>query len=249
MANLLEALLSEEGEPGAYIPNAHEQMDEEIENFSVLESIKSMPPEQMDLIQGLVMGTMGGGGAGVPFKELLKKAGVYVRALKLPGKHYQNMQNIEKSVADITKLNKQNVANIEKLKKEEDLIKRTFQKAVEVSKKTPKGGASEVGVKEFIGKPTADKLLYKALSRQDSKNKMMKELLTGSAIGLPALAAMIGKTKGWPAKLAEIFSPDPVDEYPIEGNIPDMKDFFDMLEEAPYNPWSEKSIQRWGQPD
>ena len=47
-----------------------------VENFSVLESIKSMPPEQMDLIQGLVMGTMGGGGAGVPFKELLKIAGV-----------------------------------------------------------------------------------------------------------------------------------------------------------------------------
>ena len=58
MANLLEALLSEGGQPGAYIPNALENINKEIENFSVYESIKSMPPEQMDLIQGLVMGTM-----------------------------------------------------------------------------------------------------------------------------------------------------------------------------------------------
>ena len=52
-------------------PKAHENINKEIENFSVLESIKSMPPEQMNLIQGLITGTMGGGGAGKGLKQLI----------------------------------------------------------------------------------------------------------------------------------------------------------------------------------
>ena len=132
-------------------------------------------------------------------------------------KYIKDFKN-NKLIKPILDKNKENLKNIEKLKKEEDLIKRAFKKAVDVStKKTPKGGASEAGVKEFIGKPTADK--YKALSRQDSKNKMMEELKTGAAIGFPPLLAMLSHAKDWPAKLAEKVSPDPVEKYPEERSI------------------------------
>ena len=138
----------------------------------------------------------------------------YRKKIEASGKTLEYIKNFQnnKLIKPILDRNKERLKNIEKLKKEEDLIKRAFEKAVKVStKKTPKGGfpKSAYDDKGVLDWKKALELKAPTATRLDSKNKMIKELLTGSAISLPPLAAMLSHAKDWPEKLAEIFEPDP----------------------------------------
>ena len=138
----------------------------------------------------------------------------YRKKIEASGKTLEYIKNFQnnKLIKPILDRNKESLKNIEKLKKEEDLIKRAFEKAVKVStKKTPKGGfpKSAYDDKGVLDWKKALELKAPTATRLDSKNKMIKELLTGSAISLPPLAAMLSHAKDWPEKLAEIFEPDP----------------------------------------
>ena len=52
-----------------------------------------------------------------------------------------------------------------------------------------------------------------------------------NAVGIPLSVIALNKLKNLPGQLAEMILPDPVDQYPPEANIPDMIDFFEMLEQ------------------
>ena len=52
-------------------PKAHENIDKEIDKNTAQSIMDNMPPEHLDLIQGLVMGIGGGGGAAKGVRQLL----------------------------------------------------------------------------------------------------------------------------------------------------------------------------------
>jgi hypothetical protein len=65
----IDELMKESNPLGITIeePKAHESIDNEIANNDLM----NLPPEMKNLIQGLVMGQVGGGGAGKGIRKLL----------------------------------------------------------------------------------------------------------------------------------------------------------------------------------
>ena len=91
--------------------------------------------EHEELIQNLVMGTMGGGG-GIPLKQMLKNLGLYRG--QMSGKHWKNVESIKKGVEDIVKRNQDTVKKLKKMGAEQAGLKeyhKSFPQTLSPTKK------------------------------------------------------------------------------------------------------------------
>ena len=199
MANLLEELILEGGQPGAYKQTAYDDTILDKNSLSLSDLLINNP--QMQEIMEMVTGY--GGTIGKASKAVHP---VIQKILDKNAKAIENLKGLSRPTSGIKNLSvdKKFPTKIKGMKKEDiDMIARAVR---------PTSGIKNLSV-----------------DNQTARKEIKRAGL--NAVGIPLSVIALNKLKNLPGQLAEMILPDPVDQYPPEANIPDMIDFFEMLEQ------------------